>query len=246
MVLDFRGGLPASRQVSYVKSLVGDASGQPVRIAGQAILKVRLEPAQAHDAAGRSTAPGRVAFALPNVMTVVQAGDFEAVTTYGIGLARRQPFTVSTLGNPSRVVIDVRAAFPTVTRKVWFLDQDRFVANTPPFFVPVRRPVQPLTPATGVMDRIFAGPLPGEHADGLRLLLSGSTGYRGLRITSGVARVQLVGGCTSGGSTVTIAGQIQPSLRQLSTVDVVKIYDPSGSTEHPAGRVDSIPTCLEP
>jgi hypothetical protein len=246
VVLDFRGGLPASRQVSYVKSLVGDASGQPIRIAGQAILKVRLEPAQAHDAAGRSTAPGRVAFALPNVMTVVQAGDFEAVTTYGIGLARRQPFTVSTLGNPSRVVIDIRAAFPTVTRKVWLLDQDRFVANTPPFFVPVRRPVQPLTPATGVMDRIFAGPLPGEHADGLRLLLSGSTGYRGLRVAAGVARVQLVGGCTSGGSTVTIAGQIQPSLRQLSTVDAVKIYDPSGSTEHPAGRVDSIPTCLEP
>ncbi len=246
MVFDFRGGVPAGRRASYVKSLVGDASGQPVRIAGQAILEVRLEPAQAHDAAGRSTAPGRVAFALPNVMTVVRAGDFEAVTTYGIGLARRQPFTVSTRKNPGRVVIDIRAAFPTVSRKVWFLDQDRFAANTPPFFVPVRRPVPPGSPATGVMDRIFAGPLPGEHADGLRLLLSGSTGYRGLRVTAGVARVQLVGGCDSGGSTVTVAGQIQPSLRQLSTVDAVKIYDPSGHTEHPAGRVDSIPTCLEP
>jgi hypothetical protein len=246
VVLDFRGGLPTGRQVSYVRTLVGDASGKPVRIAGQAILKVRLEPAQAHDAAGRSTAPGRVAFALPNVMNVVRAGDFEAVTTYGIGLARRQPFTVSTLSRPSRVMIDIRAAFPTVSRKVWFLDRDRFVANTPPFFVPVRRPVQPGTPATGVMDRIFAGPLDGEHAHGLRLLLSGSTGYRALRVTAGVARVQLVGGCSSGGSTVTIAGQIQPSLRQLSTVDVVKIYDPAGHTEHPAGRVDSIPTCLEP
>ena len=32
-----------------------------------------------------------------------------------------------------------------------------------------------------------------------------------------------------------------PSLRQLSTVDFVKIYDPAGRTEHPAGRVDSIP-----
>jgi hypothetical protein len=246
VVLDFRGGLPASRRVSYVKGLVGDASGKPVRIAGQAILAVRLEPAQAHDAAGRSTAPGRVAFALPNVMTVVQAGDFEAVTTYGIGLARRQPFTVSTLRNPSRVVIDIRAAFPTVSRKVWFLDRNRFLANTPPFFVPVRRPVQPATPATGVMDRIYAGPLTGEHAHGLRLLLSGSTGYRRLRVTAGIARVQLGGGCDSGGSTVTIAGQIQPSLRQLSTVDAVKIYDPSGHTEHPTGRGDSIPTCLEP
>ena len=84
-------------------------------------------------------------------MTVVRAGDFEAVTTYGIGLARRQPFTVSTRKNPGRVVIDIRAAFPTVSRKVWFLDQDRFAANTPPFFVPVRRPVPPGSPATGVM-----------------------------------------------------------------------------------------------
>src|SRR3954453_8086813 len=33
VVLDFRGGLPASRRVSYVKGLVGDASGKPVRIA---------------------------------------------------------------------------------------------------------------------------------------------------------------------------------------------------------------------
>jgi hypothetical protein len=246
VVLDFRGGLPASHRVSYVNRLTEDATGHPVRIAGQAILQVRLEPARAHDDAGEVTAPVRVAFALPNVMTVVRAGDFEAVTTYGIGLARRQPFSVFTLGRPSRVVIDIRAAFPTVSRKVYFLDQDRYVANTPPFFVPVLRPVQPVTPATGIMDRIFAGPLPREDADGLRLLLSKATGYGGLRVSSRVARVRLLGGCDSGGSTVTVAGEIQPSLRQLSTVDAVKVYDPSGRTERPAGRVDSIPTCLEP
>ena len=246
VVFEFRGGLPASRQVTYVPRLVEDASGLPVRIAGRALLKVRMEPAQAHDGTGNPTAPLRLAVALPNVMNVVRAGDFEAVTTYGIGLAKRTPFTVFTLAKPSRLVVDVGAAFPTVQRKIYFLDEPRFVANTPPFFTPVLRPVLPGTPATGVMDRIFAGPVAREEARGLRLLLSQATSFTRLGVRAGVARVQLVGGCSSGGSTVTIADEVMPSLRQLSTVDFVKIYDPAGRTEHPAGQVDSIPPCLEP
>lgn len=246
VVFEFRGGLPASRQVSYVPRLVEDASGLPVRIAGRALLKVRMEPAQAHDDTGNPTAPLRLPLALPNVMNVVRAGDFEAVTTYGIGLAKRTPFTVFTLTKPSRLVIDVGAAFPTVQRKVYFFDEPRFVANTPPFFTPVLRPVLPGTPATGVMDRIFAGPVAREEGRGLRLLRSQATSFTRLGVRDGVARVQLVGGCSSGGSTVTIAGEIMPSLRQFPTVDFVKIYDPQGRTENPNGRVDSIPECLEP
>ena len=110
----------------------------------------------------------------------------------------------------------------------------------------VNAPVLPATPATGVMDRIFAGPVPREDARGLRLLRSEATGFTRLGVRAGVARVQLVGGCISGGSTVTIAGEIMPSLRQFSTVDFVKIYDPAGRTENPTGQVDSIPACLEP
>ena len=58
------------------------------------------------------------------------ATDEDDTTTepsYGIGLAKRTPFTISTRRNPSRVVIDVRADFATVTRKVWFVDRDRVV-----------------------------------------------------------------------------------------------------------------------
>ncbi|MGH3333247.1 MAG: hypothetical protein ACRDPJ_18260, partial [Nocardioidaceae bacterium] len=61
-----------------------------------------------------------------------------------------------------------------------------------------------------------------------------------------IARVQLTGGCNSGGSTVTIAGEIMPTLRQFGSVDWVKIYGPAGHTETPNGRSDSIPVCLEP
>jgi len=245
VVFDFRGKVP-SYQVNYVTQLIQDGSGLPVPIAGRAVLKVRLEPAQAHKA-GRVTAPGRIAFALPNVMTVVRAGDFEGVTTYGIGLAKRQSFHVFTLRNPSRVVVDIKAAFPTVQKKVYFFDQSRYLANEEPFFRAVRRPVLPLTPAAGVMDRLFAGPLPAEKAQGLRLLRSKATGWTRLSINRrGVARVQLTGDCSSGGSTVSIAGEIFPTLRQFASVDFVKIYDPSGDTEVPWGRSDSIPVCLEP
>src|SRR6476646_6390187 len=80
VVCEFRGAVPASRQVTYVPRLVEDASGLPVRIAGQALLTVRMEPAQAHDDTGNPTAPLRLAVALPNVINVVRAGDFEAVT----------------------------------------------------------------------------------------------------------------------------------------------------------------------
>lgn len=246
IVFDFRGGLPETRRAAYVPELIADGSGLPVSIAGRAILQVTFSPADAHDEAGRSTAPNRIAFGLPNIITAVRAGDFEAVTTYGIGLAKRQPFRMFTLKHPSRVVLDIDAGFRTVSRQVYFFDVRRFEANREPFFVPVSRPVLPLTPATGVMDHLFAGPTPAERARGLRFLASKATGFADLRIDRAIARVRLTGGCSSGGSTVTIAGEIFPTLRQFRTVDYVKIYDPAGRTERPRGRVDSIPECLEP
>src|SRR5690242_3883517 len=48
VVFEFRGGLPATRQVDYVDRLFADGSGRRVRVAGQALLRVRFERAQAH------------------------------------------------------------------------------------------------------------------------------------------------------------------------------------------------------
>ncbi|WP_432565166.1 GerMN domain-containing protein [Kineococcus sp. SYSU DK003] len=246
LVFDFHGGLPSRITTGYVGELLGDGSGLPVPLPGQAKLQIRFEGTDAHDEAGAPTAPGALALPLPNAMSLVRAGDYEAVTTYGVGLALRQPYRVFTLRSPDRVVLDVDAAFRTVNRQVWFFDEGRFVRNTPPFVVPVLRPVLPGTPATGVSDRLFAGPTAAEAARGLRFLPSGATGYRGLSITGGTARIQLTGGCSSGGSTVSIAGQLLPTLRQFPTVQAVKIFDPAGSTQNPTGPHDSIPDCLEP
>lgn len=246
VVFEFSGSLPSRRHVRYVNRLLGDASGLPVRIAGRAILEASFSPAAAHDSAGTGTAPGRVAFALPNVMTVVRSGDFESVLSHGIGLARKASFHVWTLTHPSRVVIDIRTPFRTVLKNVFFLNVARFNVGTEPYVTAVRRPVPPGTPAAGVMDRLFAGPTSSEDAVGLGLQRSRATGFTGLSIHAGIARVRLTGRCSSGGSTFSIANEIFPTLKQFATVDFVKIYDPAGHTGTPTGQSDSIPECLNP
>jgi hypothetical protein len=246
VVFRFRGPLPQVR-TGYVDRLIADGSGRPVRVAGRAILQVRFEPARAHTESGAATnAPRRRAFNLPNVVTAVRSGDFEGVTTYGIGLARRASYTVTTLRNPSRVVVSIKADFPTTRQRVWFLDRDNFVDGAEPYFVPRFRRVLTASPATGVMDRLYAGPTTRELAQGLRLVRSGTIGFDDLTITGGTARVRLLGKCTSRGSTVTIAGSIIPTLKQFPSVDRVKVYDRAGTTVDPTGPGDSTPECLEP
>ena len=107
VVFEFRGGLPSHR-VRYVDRLVQDGSGNVVAVAGAADLEVVFEGASAHDDAGAPTVSRRrFSPGLTAVKEVAQVGDFEAVVTYGIGLDRRRPLAVSTLSNPSRLVVDV-------------------------------------------------------------------------------------------------------------------------------------------
>ena len=246
VVFQFSGPLPADVDVGYVTALIGDASGLPVPIAGRAILRVRFSLAQAHNTAGQPTAPSRRAFALPNVMHVVRSGDFEAVVSYGIGLARREQFRVLRLQNPSRVVVDIFTPFETVWVRTYFVDADNVASGVGPVVRPVWRPVIAPSVARGALDRLFAGPTQAEAAQGLVFINSEATGYSNLTIASGIARVRLRGGCTSGGSTITIANEIVPTLDQFASVSSVKIYSPAGQTASPTGTSNSIPACLEP
>lgn len=248
VVWQFKGGLPATRLTEFVPTLLGDASGLPIRIAGDAILQVTMFDAVAHDPnTGTPTAPARLVVGLPNVIEVVRSGDFEAHVTYGVGLAKRQAFRLFTLTNPSRVVLDVRKDYRQANRTVTFQDLPRFVAGALPDTRRVRRGVPAFTPASAVLNHLFAGPTAAERAAGLRTVRSGATDFDRLSISStGVARVRLLGGCSSGGSTFTIANLIMPTLKQFSTVRFVKIFDPSGRTARPTGLSDSIPACLEP
>jgi hypothetical protein len=110
VVFEFRGGLPEHR-VGYVRQLVEDGSGEPVSVAGAADLQVVFEGANAHNQDGTpSVSPRRFAPGLTAVKEVARVGDFEAVVTYGVGLDRRRPISVSSLSGPSRLVIDVSTA----------------------------------------------------------------------------------------------------------------------------------------
>jgi hypothetical protein len=107
VVFEFQGAVP-QHTVRYVGQLVEDGSGKPVSVAGTADLEVIFHGANAHTEDGTpSVGPKRFSPGLTAVKEVAQIGDFEAVVSYGIGLDRRRPITVSTLSGPSRLVIDV-------------------------------------------------------------------------------------------------------------------------------------------
>lgn len=241
----FSNGLPTHVYPRWVDRVAYDGSGIPVRVAGAKILAVGFTSATAHDADGLTVAK-RTAYALPNVITSVYAGDFEGYVSIGLGVQERTSFSVRRLSNPDRVVVDVAAGFPTTKRRVWFVDADAVEAGTGPIFVPRVRHVRSDTPAAAALHALFAGPTRKERAAGLRLVRSGAWGFDDLSIADRVARLRLTRACRSGGSTVTVAGQVAPTLRQFPTVDWVKISAPGGSTEQPDGPTDSIPACLEP
>jgi hypothetical protein len=236
LVFRFRGPLPTLRVARYVKQVTAEGSG----------LQVSFAPATGRSATGSTFGPARRTFALPNLIQVVSAGEDEHHLRFGVGLARHEPFHMFTRTNPSRVVIDIQTPFRTVAVRDYFLNADRFGQGIPPFTQRVFRPVIPPAVAFGAMQRLFAGPTRAERVDSLRFVASKATGFKNLRISDGVARVQLTGGCSSGGSTFTVANEIRPTLKQFPPVHWVKIYDPSGHTERPFGHTNSIPVCLEP
>lgn len=246
VVFEFDGALPSQHNVEYVPEITADASGDPIPMFGSAFLAVTFHSATAHDETSFLT-PERTTCGLPNVIQVVRSGDFEAVLSFGIGLAKQKQFTVFTLTNPSRVVIDVKANFQTTLTQVFFVDSHAFAIGQEPYVRAVLRPVIPPSVGRRSLEWLFAGPTPAELAGGLAFVNSDATGFTNLTISgSGIARVRLNGGANSGGSTLTIAAEIVPILKQFPTVQWVKIYDPNGQTQVPNGPSDSIPAGLEP
>lgn len=156
------------------------------------------------------------------------------------------------IGNPDLIFHGQRLRIPhfvsaaTTTVDVYFLNTENFASGTEPYVEAVSRQVSAETPAGGALHALFAGPSVAEQEANLAVEKSGATGFTNLSIDGGIARVRLVGGCDSRGSTMTVANLITPTLKQFSTVDHVKILDPDGNTGTPDGPSDSIPDCLNP
>ena len=110
VVFELDGPVPGYR-VQYVRTVLSDPAGAGVPVTGAAFLQVTLQQATLDDSAQGGdrgyTGPGDVPVGLEAVRQVVVSGDFEAVLSFGVGLAGRLPFTVSTLTDPSRIVLDV-------------------------------------------------------------------------------------------------------------------------------------------
>ena len=137
------------------------------------------------------------------------------------------------------------------TVDIYFLNKTKFARGTEPYEEKV---VRSLVTVVGtdlygyVMLRLFDGPTSAEAENGLAVEYSGATGATvSIDVITGLARVDLVGGCDSKGASYTIANLINKNLLQFPEVKVVHIYDPSGSTETPEDITsNSIPSCLEP
>ena len=246
VVFEFDGPVPADFDVSFVPAIIGDPSGLPVPVIGQALLGVTFSLANGHDEDGNVFTDAITTLGLKNVIQVVRSGDFEAVLSFGIGLAKQTQFSVFTLTNPSRVVIDIKATFTTVPTQIFFVDSHAFAIGQGSYVRAVLRQVIPPNVGARSLNWLFAGPTPDERAGGLTFVNSDATGFTNLTISNGIARVRLVGGANSHGSTLTITNEIMPLLKQFPTVTWVKIYDQSGHTETPTGQSDSIPAGLEP
>src|SRR6266536_3716388 len=94
VVFTFNGPLPHF-DVSYVSQVRSDPADQPVPLLGSAFLAVVIRPTSTSVPAPQSTiTPG-----FPMLKQVKGTGDFEAVTSYGIGAAHKSGFRAFTLTN---------------------------------------------------------------------------------------------------------------------------------------------------
>lgn len=113
VVFEFDGPVPGY-QVAYTEEPVTqDGSGLEVEVAGEHVVLVRMENASGadlskEDAPETYTGPKRFDPGTPEVAELVRVGDFEGILTWAVGLRDRVDFRVSTLSNPSRLVVDVR------------------------------------------------------------------------------------------------------------------------------------------
>jgi hypothetical protein len=116
----FNGGMPGWSVAYADPPFTEDPSGEPVTVEGAAHLAIRLEPASGVDLSQAQpvqtySGPSSVQPAAPSeVAEVRRLGDFEAVTTWVIGLPERRPFEV--VVRAEQLVVRVLAPAPRDTR----------------------------------------------------------------------------------------------------------------------------------
>ena len=114
VVFDFGGGAIPGYHIEYIdRPVIQCGSGEPMEVAGDGWLRVRLEPARAHEFRDDTLAVVTVAernrrLTLPNLRQLVLTCDFEAQVEWVLGLESPTRYRVMELREPSRLVVDVR------------------------------------------------------------------------------------------------------------------------------------------
>ena len=110
IVFQFRGGIPEFDIASATPPFTADPSGQPLTVNGSAFLSITLHGGTKQTDSGASSYSGPRNFAVefPTLVNLVEGGDFEAVSTWYVGLSDMSCLRVSTLTEPDRLVIDLQ------------------------------------------------------------------------------------------------------------------------------------------
>ena len=109
IVFQFRGGIPEYAIEAATPPFMADPSGLPLAVDGSAFVRIALRGGTAQTETGASSYSGPRNFhvAFPTLVNLVEAGDFEAVSSWYAGLSHSACLRVSTLTAPDRLVIDV-------------------------------------------------------------------------------------------------------------------------------------------
>jgi hypothetical protein len=110
IVFEFASGIPEYRIEAATPPFIQDPSGLPMNVAGSAFWKIVMnggtivKPDGGVSYAGaRDFSPG-----FPKLVQLVTGGDFEAVSTWYVGLSDVSCIRVQALSSPSRLVIDIQ------------------------------------------------------------------------------------------------------------------------------------------
>jgi len=109
VVFEFAAGIPDVVVEGVLPPFYADPSGLELPVAGTAFLRVTMHGASKASPEGVATYSGSTNFepGFDRLVQLIEGGDFEAVSTWYLGLDGAGCYRVLTLTGPSRVVIDV-------------------------------------------------------------------------------------------------------------------------------------------
>ena len=112
VVFEFADGLPEMTLDSATPPFTHDASGQPIDVEGASFLRLTMRGGtkQTEDSTSSYDGPTDFDPGLPMLLDLVEGGDFEAQSTWYLGLSAEACVRVTQLvgeGGPARLVIDV-------------------------------------------------------------------------------------------------------------------------------------------